>query len=92
MNLSNTGDITVCVAAGQVGVIVNQSSMSAYSLEGFALWHQVQSMGRKLAPTELVHKFGKVMPCLFHFIASTPEDQEICEQGQPLRWLLEITP
>jgi hypothetical protein len=31
----------------------------------------------KLAPTEPVHEIGKVLPCLFHFMASTPEDQEI---------------
>jgi hypothetical protein len=31
----------------------------------------------KLAPTAPVHEIGKVLPRLFHFMASTPADQEI---------------
>ena len=32
---------------------------------------------QKLAPTEPVQEIGKVLPQLFHFVASTPADQEI---------------
>ena len=32
---------------------------------------------RELAPTEPVQEIGKVLPHLFHFKASAPEDQEI---------------
>lgn len=31
----------------------------------------------KLAPTKPVHEIGQVLPRLFHFVAATPEDQEM---------------
>jgi hypothetical protein len=37
----------------------------------------INATTRKLAPTEPVHEIGMVLPRLFHFMASTPEDQEI---------------
>jgi hypothetical protein len=37
----------------------------------------IDETASKLAPTKPVHEIGQVLPRLFHFMASMPEDQEI---------------
>ena len=44
---------------------------------GEVIQESVNSTTQRLAPTKSVHEIGKVLPRLFHFIALTPEDQEI---------------
>jgi hypothetical protein len=44
---------------------------------GEATQKSVNDTTQKLAPTEPVHEMGKVLPRVFHFMASTPADQEI---------------
>jgi hypothetical protein len=44
---------------------------------GEVIQESINDTTSKLAPTEPVHEIGKVLPRLFHFMASTPEDQEI---------------
>jgi hypothetical protein len=44
---------------------------------GEVIQKSVNDTTQKLAPTEPVHEIGKVLPRLFHFMASTPADQEI---------------
>ena len=46
----------------------------------------VNEIMRKRVPTNPVHVIGKVPPCLFHFMASTPEGQEI--RLSKIGWLL----
>jgi hypothetical protein len=44
---------------------------------GELIQDSINDTTRKLAPTAPVHEIGKVLPRLFHFMASTPADQEI---------------
>jgi len=44
---------------------------------GDIMQESVNDTTRRLAPTQPVNEIGKVLPRLFHFMATTPEDQEI---------------
>ena len=44
---------------------------------GEVIQDSVNATTHRLAPTEPVKEIGNVLPLLFHFMASTPEDQEI---------------
>jgi hypothetical protein len=44
---------------------------------GEIVQESINETTRKLAPTETVNEIGKVLPWLFHFMTSTPENQEI---------------
>jgi hypothetical protein len=44
---------------------------------GEVVTQSVNDTTQKLAPSGPVHEIGRVLPRLFHFMASTPEDQEI---------------
>ena len=44
---------------------------------GEVIQESINVTTQKLAPTEPVKEIGNVLPRLFHFMASTPEDQEI---------------
>ena len=44
---------------------------------GEVIQESVNCTTQRLAPTEPVHEIRQVLPRLFHFMASTPEDQEI---------------
>jgi hypothetical protein len=44
---------------------------------GGVVWPSVNETTTPLAPPGPVHEIGKVLPRLFHFMAETPEDQEI---------------
>ena len=44
---------------------------------GEVIQKSVNYTTQRLAPTEPVHEIGKVLARLFHFMALTPEDQEI---------------
>jgi hypothetical protein len=54
-----------------------QESSSKRRRMGETIQESVNDTTKKLAPSEPVHAIGKVLPRLFHFMASTPKDQEI---------------
>jgi hypothetical protein len=54
-----------------------QKSAGSKRRMGEVVTPSVNETTKKLAPTEPVHAIGKVLPRLFHFMASTPADQEI---------------